>query len=305
MVAFIDANREEYGVEPICAVVPIAPSTYYEQKARAADPIRQPARVQRDTTLKVEIQRVWDANFQVYGAKKVWKQLNREAIPVARCTVERLMRDLRLAGAVRGRAWKTTTCPGEEVRRPADLVARQFSASRPNALWVSDFTYVATWRGFVYVAFVIDVFARRIVGWRASSSLRSDLALDALEQALYDRQETLTDRLVHHSDRGVQYLSIRYTERLAEAGIEPSVGSRGDSYDNALAESVIGLFKTEVIRRRGPWRSLEVVEFATLEWVAWFNTGRLLEPIGHVPPAEYETAYYRRQDTQAALATLT
>jgi transposase InsO family protein len=301
MVAFIDDHRAVYGVEPICAVVPIAPSTYYAQKARAADPRRLPLRAQRDTVLRGEIRRVWDEQFQVYGAKKVWKQLNREGIPVARCTVARLMRDLGLRGAVRGRRFKTTI-PDGAAARPADLVERDFTATRPNQLWVADLTYVATWRGFVYVAFVIDAYGRRIVGWRATSSLRSDLALDALEQALWERQEAGTEGLVHHSDRGAQYLSIRYTERLAEAGIAPSVGSRGDSYDNALAESVIGLFKTEVIRRRGPWRSLEDVELATLEWVAWFNTSRLLEPLGHVPPAEYEAAYYRRQEAPAALA---
>jgi transposase InsO family protein len=304
MVRFIDDHRGTYGVEPICQMMPIAPSTYYEQKARQADPSRVPARAQRDAGLAPEIQRVWDENFQVYGAKKVWKQLQREGVLVARCTVARLMRGLGLHGAVRGRKW-TTTLPDTATPRPLDLVDRDFTATRPNQLWVADLTYVATWRGFVYVAFVMDAFARRIVGWRASSSLRSDLALDALEQALYDRHADAGDRLVHHSDRGVQYLSITYTERLAEAGIEPSVGSRGDSYDNALAESVIGLFKTEVIRRQGPWRSLEDVEFATLTWVAWFNHSRLLEPIGYVPPAEYEAAYYRRQDTPAALATLT
>lgn len=305
MVQFIDAQRGTYGVEPICQVVPIAPSTYYEAKARDADPGRLPARAQRDAVLAPEIQRVWDEHQQVYGAQKVWKQLNREGIRVARCTVARLMRGLGLRGVVRGRAWTTTTRGATSSGQPADLVQRDFTATRPNQLWVSDLTYVATWRGFVYVAFVIDAFARRIVGWRASRSLRTDLALDALEQALYDRQSDAGDRLVHHSDHGVQYLSIRYTERLAEAGIEPSVGSRGDSYDNALAESVIGLFKTEVIRRRGPWRHLEDVEFATLEWVAWFNTRRLLGPIGYVPPAEYEAAYYRRQNTPAELATLT
>jgi transposase InsO family protein len=305
MVSFIDRHRGVYGVEPICREVPIAPSTYYEQKARQVDPSRLPARAQRDACLCPEIQRVWDENHQVYGAKKVWKQLNREGIRVARCTVARLMRGLGLRGVVRGRAWTTTTRSEQGTAGPADLVQRDFTATRPNQLWVADLTYVATWRGFVYVAFVIDAFARRIVGWRASQSLRTDLALDALEQALYDRQADATDGLIHHSDRGGQYLSITYTERLAEAGIEPSVGSKGDSYDNALAESVIGLFKTEVIRRRGPWRSFEDVEFATLEWVAWFNTRRLLEPIGYVPPAEYEAAYDRRQDAPAELATLT
>jgi transposase InsO family protein len=302
MVGFIDAHRETYGVEPICAVLPIAPSTYYEQKARQADPRRQPARVQREARLRLEIQRVWQANRRIYGAKKVWKQLNRETIPVARCTVARLMRDLGLRGVMRGRRI-TTTIPDALAARPRDLVERDFRATRPNQLWVADLTYVATWRGFAYVAFVIDVFSRRIVGWRATSSLRSDLALDALEQALYDRE---TDAgLVHHSDRGVQYLSIRYTERLAEAGIEPSVGSRGDSYDNALAESVIGLFKTELIRQAGPWRGLDDVEYATLEWVAWFNTQRLLEPLGYLPPAEYEEQYHRASAAQAPEVALT
>jgi len=302
MVGFIDAHRATYGVEPICAVLPIAPSTYYEQKARQADPRRQPARVQRDAALGPEIERVWRSHRRVYGAKKVWKQLHREAIPVARCTVARLMRALGLRGVVRGRRIRTTI-PDALAERPRDLVQRHFHATRPNQLWVADLTYVATWRGFVYVAFVIDVFSRRIVGWRAAGSLRSDLSLDALEQALYDR-ETDAD-LVHHSDRGVQYLSIRYTERLAEAGIEPSVGSRGDSYDNALAETVIGLFKTEVIHRDGPWRGLDDVEYATLEWVAWFNTQRLLEPLGYRPPAEYEEQFHRTHAAQTAEGALT
>ena len=292
-MAFIDAHRNEYGVEPICAQLPIAPSTYYEHQARQIDPSRTPPRVQRDRELEVDIQRVWQENFEVYGARKVWRQLNREEIVVPRCTVERLMRQLGLRGAVRGRAFKTTTVFDEQLRRPADLVNRNFVVQRPNALWVSDLTYVATWRGFAYVAFVIDAFSRRIVGWRASTSLRSDLALDALEQALYDRTRDAEQNLVHHSDRGVQYLSIRYTERLAEAGIEPSVGSVGDSYDNALAETIIGLYKTEVIHRRGPWRNVDAVEFATLEWVHWFNHRRLLEPIGNVPPVELEATYYQ------------
>jgi putative transposase len=304
MVAFLDAHRGVYGVEPICTVVPIAPSTYYEAKARQADPGRLPARVQRDLLLREQIDRVWKENFRVYGVRKVWRQLNREKIRVARCTVGRLMRRLGLQGAIRGRKFKTTI-GDDSAARPLDLVDRKFIATRPNQLWVADLTYVATWRGFVYVAFVIDVYARRIVGWRASSSLRSDLALDALEQAIYARSSREVEGLVHHSDRGVQYLSIRYTERLAEAGIEPSVGSKGDSYDNALAESVIGLFKTEVIRRRGPWRSLEDVEFATLEWVDWFNTRRLLEPNGYLPPVEREEAYYRSQEIPAELAEVT
>ena len=301
MVRFIDDHRDVYGVEWICAAVPIAPSTYFLHKAQHADPTRRSARTQRDDELRSAIQRVWDEHFQVYGPRKVWRQLRREGIRVARCTVRRLMRALGLTGAVRGRAWVTTTQPQPDAARPADLVTRDFTATQPNQLWVSDFPYVATWRGFMYVAFVIDVFARRIVGWRASASLRTDLALDALEQAIYDRCDDDTGDLVHHSDRGTQYLSIRYTERLADAGIELSVGSRGDAYDNALAETVIGLFKTEVIRRRGPWRSLEAVEFATLEWVDWFNTRRLLEPIGYVPPAQFEAAYY--QQTEAVAVT--
>ena len=302
MVTFIDAHRTTYGVEPICAVVPLAPSTYYAHKASQADPSRLAARARRDRWLKEQIRRVRAENFDVYGPRKIWRQLNREGIVVARCTVERLMRDLGLTGAVRGRAFTPTTHPAT-TSRPADLVKRTFSATRPNELWVADLTYVATWRGFVYVAFVIDVFARCIVGWRVSSSLRTDLALDALEQALYARPTS--DGLIHHSDRGGQYLSIRYTERLAESGVEPSVGSVGDSYDNALAESVIGLYKTEVIRRRGPWRHLEAVEFATLEWVDWFNNRRLLEPIGHVPPVEYEQRYYEAQAAPAMVAGVT
>jgi putative transposase len=298
MVGFITDHRDQYGVEPICAVLPIAPSTYFRHRAQQADPTRRSARAQRDAERRVAIQRVWDAHHQVYGPRKVWRQLRREGVGVARCTVRRLMRAMGLAGAVRGRAWVTTTQPDRGGTPPADLVDRQFTATRPNQLWVSDFTYVATWRGFVYVAFVVDVFARRIVGWRVSASLRTDFVLDALEQAIYDRRGEMPAGLVHHSDRGTQYLSMRYTDRLADAGIAPSVGRRGDSYDNALAESVIGLFKTEVIRRTGPWRSLEAVEFATLDWVNWFNTRRLLEPIGYVPPAEYEARYYE----QAAVA---
>jgi transposase InsO family protein len=304
MVRFIDEHRDGYGVEPICAVVPIAPSTYYEQKAREADPTRLPARARRDQALRGHIDRVWKENFEVYGVHKVWCQLNREQIGVARCTVARLMRHMGLRGAIRGRKFKTTI-PDESAVRPPDLVDRNFTATRPNQLWVADLTYVATWRGFVYAAFVIDVFSRRIVGWRASSSLRTDLALDALDQAIYDRPNDEREHLVHHSDRGTQYLSIRYTERLAEAGIEPSVGSIGDSYDNALAESVIGLYKTEVIRRRGPWRTLEDVEFATLEWVAWFNNSRLLGPIGDIPPIEFEDAHYRRQQATSLVAGVT
>jgi putative transposase len=298
MVTFIDQHRATYGVEPICRVVPIAPSTYFRWKAAQADPTKRSARAVRDAVLKAIIQRIWREHDQAYGAHKVWKQMGREGLREARCRVRRLMRALGLRGVVRGRAWTTTTQADLTAARPADLVHRHFTATQPNQLGVSDFTYVATWGGFVYVAFVIDVFARRIVGWRVSSSLRADFVLDALEQAIYARCDDTVADLIHHSDRGSQYLSMRYTERLADAGIEPSVGSRGDSYDNALAESVIGLFKAEVIKRKGPWRTLEAVEFATLAWVDWFNHRRLLGPIGFVPPAEYEARYYE----QAAVA---
>ena len=300
MVDFIDKHRMKYGVEPICAVLPIAPSTCYTHRACRLDPERRCARAKRDEVLRVEIRRVFEESFGgVYGVKKVWRQLLREVIPVARCTVGRLMRQMGLRGAVRGRAFKVTTVADESLTRPADLVQRDFVATRPNELWVADITYVATWVGF---AFVVDVFSRAIVGWRVSSSLRSDLALDALEQALHQRSPS--EALVHHSDRGVQYLSIRYTDRLLEAGIEPSVGSVGDSYDNAMAESVIGLYKTEVIRRRGPWRSVESVEYATLEWVDWFNNRRLLEPIGYVPPIELESGYYETKSSPVMEAGL-
>jgi transposase InsO family protein len=299
MVSFIDVHRVKHGVEPICAQLPIAPPTYYERKARAGDPERLPARSKRDAALMGEIQRVWEANFRVYGARKVWRQLGREGITVARCTVERLMGVLGLQGAVRGRRCRTTV-PDEAADRPADRVNRQFIAARPDQLWVADITYVAAWTGFVYVAFVIDVFSRRIVGWRVASSMTTDLVLDALEQALWARKAP--QGLIHHSDRGSQYLSIRYTERLAAAGIESSVGRRGDSYDNALAETLNGLFKTEVIHPRAPWRNRDAVEYATLEWVDWFNNRRLLEPIGNIPPAALEAAYYRQRDESARVA---
>jgi len=293
MTAFIDEQREVYGVEPICKVLPIAPSTYYVHAARRADPTRAPVRVQRDERLCTDIRRVWDENRRVYGVRKVWRQLRRESVDVARCTVARLMRRLGLRGVIRGKGVRTTVSD-KAAACPLDKVNRQFRAARPNALWVSDFTYVSTWQGFVYVAFVIDVFARRIVGWKVSSSARTDFVLDALEQALHARRRAGDDALIHHSDRGVQYVSIRYTERLAEAGIEPSVGSVGDSYDNALAETINGLYKAEVIHRQS-WRNREAVEMATLDWVYWFNHHRLLGPIGNIPPAEAEAAYYRQQ----------
>jgi transposase InsO family protein len=289
MVKFIESHRQTHGIEPICRQLPIAPSTYYEHAARRADLARVPARAKRDAELRSKIRRVWEDNFRVYGARKVWRQLGRDGVVVARCTVERLMHAEGLQGVRRGRRVKTTR-PDESAARPADLVRRAFRAERPNQLWVADLTYVGTSEGFVYVAFVIDVFARMIVGWRVSRSLRSDLALDALEQAIHSRRDV--HGVVHHSDRGCQYLSIRYTQRLDDAGIARSVGSVGDSYDNALAETINGLYKAEVIYRRGPWRDIDDVEFATLEWVDWFNNRRLLESIGNVPPVERERAYH-------------
>jgi transposase InsO family protein len=300
MTTFIDQYRSAYGVEPICKVLPIAPSTYYENVRRRANPETAPPRAKRDAELMEEIRRVFEENFQVYGVRKVWRQLLREEHAVARCTVARLMRKMGLAGVIRGKRVRTTV-PDKATPCPLDHVNRQFRVERPNVLWVSDFTYVATWQGFVYVAFVIDAFARRIVGWRVSRSAHAGFVLDALEQALHDRHP-VRGGLVHHSDRGVQYVSIKYTERLAEAGLVPSVGSVGDSYDNALAETINGLYKAEVIWRRGPWRSIAAVEFATLEWVDWFNTKRLLEPIGNVPPAEAEAAYYANQEVLAKIA---
>jgi putative transposase len=291
MIAFIDEHRATYGVEPICKLLPIAPSTYHAHAARRADPSRLSTRARNDAALMVEIRRVWEANFGVYGVRKVWRQLGREGIAVARCTVARLMRSMGLQGAVRGKAVRTTISD-KATLCPLDRVNRQFQVPRPNALWVADCTYVSTWTGFVYVAFVIDTFARCLVGWRVSRTAHAGFVLDALEQALHARRPVQGGGLVHHSDRGSQYRALRYTDRLAAAGIEPSVGSVGDSYDNALAETVNGLFKAEVIHRRGPWRSLEAVERATLEWVDWFNHRRLLEPIGNVPPAEAEARYY-------------
>jgi putative transposase len=295
MRAFIDDHRGVYGVEPICKVLPIAPSTYYLHAARRADPAKAPARVQRDERLCTDIQRVWDENRRVYGVRKVWRQLRRESVDVARCTVARLMGRLGLRGVIRGKGVKTTVSD-TAAACPLDRVNRQFRAARPNALWVADFTYVSTWQGHLYVAFVIDVYARRIVGWKVSSTMRTDFVLDALEQALYARKPFDQGGLIHHSDRGSQYVSIRYSERLAEAGIDASVGSVGDSYDNALAETINGLYKAEVIHRRS-WRNREAVEMATLDWVHWFNHQRLLGPIGNIPPAEAEAAYYRQQAT--------
>jgi len=290
MTAFIDEFREEFGVEPICRVLPIAPSTYRARKAVAQDPTRASARVRRDAKLKDKIQEVWFENRKLYGARKVWHALKRDNVDVARCTVERLMREMGLQGVVRGKKVITTN-PDTTRPCPDDKVNREFRAERPNQLWVSDFTYVSTWSGTVYVAFVIDVFARRIVGWRVSTSMTTKFVLDALEQAIWQRKPLGNKSLVHHSDRGSQYLSIKYTERLMDVDVDPSVGSVGDSYDNALAESVIGLFKTEVIKQLGPWKTMQDVEWETMHWVEWYNTKRLLGSIGYIPPAEAERLY--------------
>lgn len=299
---FIDEYRDEFGVEPICRVLQFAPSTYWSAKRRPPS-----ARSIRDERLKVEIRRVFDENFGVYGAPKIWAQLNREGIRVARCTVERLMGDLGIQGAVRGKPRRTTIPADDADRRPADLVERDFTAAAPNRLWVADLTYVRTWSGFVYVSFITDVFSRRIVGWQASRSLRTDLALYALEQAIWERNRTGVplDGLIHHSDRGVQYLSIRYTERLAANGVVASVGSRGDSLDNAMAESIIGLYKTELVRNRGPWRGLDDPELATLEWVDWYNHRRLFHELGRIPPAEFEKNYYVQTESDHQVQTHT
>ena len=289
MNRYIDAHRERFGVEPICQALAVAPSTYYAARSRAPS-----ARACRDAALRPEITRVHRENFGVYGTRKIWRQLGREGIPVGRDRVARLMRACSLRGVRRG-AFKRTTQSDNQATRPADLVERDFRAPAPNRLWVADLTYVATWQGFCYVAFIIDVFSRRIVGWRVSSSLRSDLALDALEMAIWSRKEADLSGLVHHSDRGGQYLAIRYSERLGEAGAVASVGSRGDSYDNALAETVNGLFKTELIRRHAPWRTVESVELATLSWVDWWNHRRLHGACNDTPPAEFESRYYAQQ----------
>jgi putative transposase len=289
MVAFIDEHRQDVGVAPICEVLPIAFSTYYEHTSLDADPEKRSARAKRDGELKGDIKRVWEENRSAYGPRKVWRQLKREGYRVARCTVERLMRQMGLHGVVRG-ATKRTTIASDRDSKPLDLVKRVFRANKPNQLWVADFTYVATWIGFVYVAFVIDVFSRMIIGWRAAKTMTTDLTLDALEQALWARR--MKGNLIHHSDHGSHYLSICYTERLAETGVTPSVGTIGDGYDNALAETINGLFKAEVIYRDGPWKGLEAVEWATLDWVDWFNNKRRLEPIGYIPPAEFEQLYY-------------
>ena len=299
MMAYIDQHKDQFGVEPLCAQLPISSSSYYVYKARQADPNLQPNRWHKDEALKPEIQRVFEENRQVYGAHKIWKQLHRENHVVARCTVERLMKVLGIQGIVRGKRRKTTIAD-EAAERPLDLVNRQFVADGPNQLWVADFTYVYTWQGVVFTAFIIDVFSRTIVGWRVSRTMTTDLVIDALEQALHARQSG--SGLIHHSDRGSQYLSIRYTERLAEEGVVSSVGSAGDSYDNALAESIIGLYKAELIDKERPWKTLDQVEYETFKYVDWFNRQRLMGPIGDVPPMEFEQAFYEAQNGQAAVA---
>jgi len=289
MIAFIKAHRDVCGVEPICRVLQIAPSTFYAHLAIERDPDLASVRAKRDAQLRPAMKRVWEDNRSVYGARKLWRAMLREGDDLARCTVERLMRDIGIEGVRRGKKIKTTWSD-KALPCPMDRVNRQFRATMPNQLWVSDFTYVSTWQGFVYVAFVIDTFANKIVGWRASRSQQTQFVLDALEQALYERRPS--DSLIHHSDRGSQYVSIKYTERLADAGLEPSVGTVGDSYDNALAETMIGLFKAEVIHKMGPWKSADAVEWETLKWVDWFNNRRLLEPIGYITPVEAEEAFY-------------
>jgi putative transposase len=298
---FVDEHRDRFGVEPICRALQIAPSGYRRRAACERNPELRCARAQRDAALLPQVQRVWEENLQVYGVKKVWHQLAREGHAVPRCMVERLMRRQGLRGVIRGKTVRTTVSD-TKAPCPLDHVKRVFKAERPNQLWVSDFTYVSTWQGWLYVAFVVDVFSRRIVGWRVSRSMTTDFVMDALEQALFERRPERDKSLIHHSDRGSQYVSIRYSERLNEAGIQPSVGSTGDSYDNALAETINGLYKAELIHRRGPWKTREAVEIATLEWVSWFNHRRLLEPIGHVPPAEFEANYYRILESQTATA---
>mgnify|MGYP006145349895 CR=1 FL=1 len=296
MTAFIEESRESFGVEPICKALQFAPSTYYDRRAIARDPDRASARAKSDAAMSLKIDEAWEDNRKLYGARKIWHVLRRDGEDVARCTVERLMRSLGIRGVVRGKK-VITTLPDASQPCPDDKVNRLFTADRPNKLWVSDFTYVPTWSGTVYVAFVIDVFARRIVGWRASTSMKTQFVLDALDLAIWQRKTADNKSLVHHSDRGSQYLSIKYTERLAEAKIDLSVGTVGDAYDNALAECVIGLFKTEVINQIGPWKSMREVEWETLKWVDWYNNRRLLGPIGYIPPAEAEEAFYANLNT--------
>jgi len=292
-VDFIDAFRSHWGVEPICREIKLAPSQYYEAKARERDEDLAPDRHFNDRALTAMIHAVHERSYGLYGARKVWHTLGRSSVAAARCTVERLMRSEGLQGVRHGRRWKTTV-PDESADRPLDLVERQFTADAPNRLWVADFTYVPAWQGVVYVAFVMDVFNREIVGWKAARTMRSELVLDALEQAIWLRGKP--SGIVHHSDRGSQYLSIKYSDRLAEAGFKPSVGSTGDSYDNAMAESVIGLYKTEVINRRRSWKTFEEIELATLNWVGWHNTQRLHSAIGNRPPVELLIEYWDNQN---------
>jgi len=291
MIAFIEDHSGVHGVEPICRALPIAPSTFYAHAAIARDPNMASDRARRDIIDKEKIEEAFDSSGKRYGARKIWHELRRNDHDIARCTVERLMKAMEIQGVVRGQRPITTT-PDASQPCPDDKVNRDFTASMPNQLWVSDFTYVSSWQAIVYVAFVIDVFARCIVGWRVSTSMTTGFVLDALNQAICQRAPSETESLIHHSDRGSQYLSIKYTERLAEAGIDPSVGSVGDSYDNALAESTIGLFKTEVIDFMGPWKSVGQIEWETLKWVNWYNTKRLHSKIGYITPQEAEENFY-------------
>ena len=300
MVDFIDEHREAYGVVSICSQLPIAPSTYYRTVDLNAHPEKRSQRAKNDESLSDRIQDIWESNYRVYGYRKIWHSLLREGCDVARCTVARLMNTLEISGRSRGKKVITTN-PDKQAECPKDLVNRDFRAELPNKLWVADYTYVSTWQGFAYVAFVIDTYADRIVGWKLSTSQTTDFVLDALEQALNDREVT-TDSLIHHSDRGSQYVSVAYTDRLNDAGVKPSVGTVGDSYDNALAETINGLYKTELVYNLGPWRSTQALELATLNWVHWYNHERLMGTIGYVPPAEYENLYYlsERQHNAAA-----
>jgi putative transposase len=300
MVDFINEHREAYGVESICSELPIAPSTYYRAVDLNAHPEKRSKRAKADEVLSDRILDVWESNYRVYGYRKIWHTLLREGCEVARCTVARLMNNLEICGRRRGKK-VITTKPDQQAVCPKDLVNREFRAEQPNELWVADYTYVSTWQGFAYVAFVIDTFGDRIVGWKLSTSQTTDFVLDALEQALSDRAVT-ADELIHHSDRGSQYVSVAYTDRLNDAGVKPSVGTVGDSYDNALAETINGLYKTELVHNLGPWKSIQALELATLNWVHWYNHQRLMGTIGYVPPAEYENLYYLSEQLRTKAA---
>lgn len=301
MITFIADHRDEFGVEPICRVLPIAPSSFYARTAIWRDPAKAPHRARQDQRDSAAIAKAYDDSGRRYGARKVWRQLRRDGCDIARCTVERLMKAMGLQGIIRGRKVITTN-PDTALACPDDKVNRKFTAQHPNQLWISDFTYVPTWQGMAYVAFIIDVFARKIVGWRVSTSMSTSFVLDALNQAIVQRCPQKASGLIHHSDRGSQYLSIRYTERLQEAGIDPSVGSVGDSYDNAMAETIIGLFKAEVTKLMAPWKSVSRLEWETAKWVHWYNTTRIHSAIGYITPTEAEEAFYENLKSQKIAA---